>query len=242
MASYRQRHYVKRSQGLHPRAVAPTVVDLVDKAGVRVGGAELAYADMGKLINADFDGNSCECGFMICGCDSRCAECGSLLHAEEACTAPYDCRFCDEEVEHDHNEELCRQAHASRYAFAPLTPPPMYPSPFSSYSRPLPLLYQEIVEAYLEDRQPPDDAEPLQVINALNAWASARAQTEFVGMDPRAKARCRSWLISMQQIAAPGDAVSMLQLLQSFNKQDASGAAYKFPVRQSIEHGQTALT
>lgn len=189
MAAYRARTFRPRTYK-PAKPVGPSLTDP----------AMLARANSAFL---DF---SCSgCGYVICGCVSD-----------------KWCNTCDMEVAPDHDVVGCAEAHRARAEMA------AYSARESqrvldvlkgscAFDLPGPAKRYQIIEAYATDVAPPDDVTAAQVVATLNRWASMHQASGFCDMSEKFKARCQSWLISMEWSKNPQpDGLTMMQLLASF--------------------------
>lgn len=210
MAGLRARTY-KVPKRAAPKPVGPTNVPMVDHAGVLLNGVPTSLHNALKLNNPYEDRAACYCGFVVCGCDRRCDDCGSLLHLADACDAEwsvedqYTCEGCGDTVYPDHVEDECIEAHTNRLKFAEEASAPPYDP--------------KLVEAFVNNVAPTHGTTLLAIRTTLDAWATNCQASRFAGMSDKAYERCKSWLLSIHHRKGRGLA-EMIALLKSFNEHD----------------------
>lgn len=254
MASARARNYKPPPKRKAIGPVGPFVVEPKDDVAL-VNGTPCDSDEFAGLTD-DFIGCN-DCGFTVCGCDRRCGDCGSLQH--EACMSKW-CGSCERTVTLDHDLGLCGAERLAKSRAA---------KGYAEYVRAPYALQMQIVDAFVEDREPPAEADPRQVLDTLNQWSELASMHGYRGMNERAKQRAMSWKISSEwRVDAKADSLAMLQLLHrqaKLNnvKLDPSAlelanagdygklceamlkeakSRYTFPVQRGIEHGQQALS
>lgn len=159
-------------------------------------GPALTDPDLLTRTKSAFLDFSCSgCGYVICGC------------------APDKwCETCDMEVDAEHDVAGCAEAHRARAAIAALNQ--------HATALPPPAMRYQIIDAYVRDVPPPDDASPLGVIATLNRWAEMHRESGFLDLNEKTKARCQSWLVSMEWTKDPTpDSAAVMQLLASWAKE-----------------------
>lgn len=168
-----------------------------------VGPALTDPAMLARANSAFLDFTCSGCGYVICGC------------------APDKwCETCDMEVDAGHDVVGCAEAHRARIEIAKQAAHESRRVLEAMGTLPSPAMRYQIIDAYVRDVPPPDDASPLGVIATLNRWAEMHQASGFLEMNEKTKARCQSWLISMQWTKDPTpDSAAVMQLLASWAKE-----------------------